>query len=86
MATRQSGIIRKGSEKNLQMTNILSNAVIPIDVRKGKVFQGSVIYVAAEVAVSQLLRTIMSAPRKSFAELTASTRYRSELWVALTPH
>ncbi len=53
------------------MTNILSNAIVPIDVRKGKVFQGSVIYVAAEVAVSQLLRTIMSAPRKSFAELTA---------------
>ena len=51
--------------------NVFRNAIDPINPQKPKVVQGTVIYVALEVAVSKLLRRIMSADTKSIIELTA---------------
>ena len=56
---------------NKTFTNIFSNAIAPLDFRKGKVVQGTALYVAAEVAVSKVLRKIMRADNKGFMELAA---------------
>ena len=56
---------------NKTFTNIFSNAIAPLDFRKGKVVQGTALYVAAEVAVSKVLRKIMRADNKGYMELVA---------------
>ena len=54
-----------------KMSNIFKNAILPLDFRKGKVVQGTVLYVAAEVLVAKVLRKIMKADNKSVMELAA---------------
>ena len=73
-----SGFFRSGGKDSNDkdypqktMTNIFNNAILPLDFRKGKVVQGTAIYVAAEVLVSKLLRKIMKADNKGWLELTA---------------
>ena len=65
----------KGSEDTdypaKKMSNIFKNAILPLDFRKGKVVQGTVLYVAAEVLVAKVLRKIMKADNKSVMELAA---------------
>ena len=51
--------------------NVVSNMLAPLDPRKPKVLQGSVTYVALEVAVSKLLRMVMGGDNKSYIELAA---------------
>ena len=51
--------------------NVVSNMLAPLDPRKPKVLQGSVTYVALEVAVSKLLRMVMGGDNKSYMELAA---------------
>ena len=53
------------------MSNIFKNAILPLDFRKGKVVQGTIVYVAAEVLVAKVLRKIMKADNKSIMELAA---------------
>ena len=48
--------------------NILSNAVLPFDFRKGSLVLGSAEYIAVEVLVSSIVRKFMKAP-KSFRDL-----------------
>ena len=70
----KSGIFRRPEhwdKKDDNVSSIVKNAVAQINPKKKKVLQGSVIYVALEVAVSKLLRTIMKADNKTIAELAA---------------
>ena len=70
----KSGIFRRPDnwdKKDDKVSSIVKNAIAPINPKKSKVLQGSVIYVALEVAVSKLLRTIMRADNKTIAELAA---------------
>ena len=73
-----SGFFRSGAKgsddaayPNKKMSNIFKNAILPLDFRKGKVVQGTVLYVAAEVLVAKVLRKIMKADNKSVMELAA---------------
>ena len=73
-----SGFFRSGGSKsddadfpNKKMSNIFKNAILPLDFRKGKVVQGTILYVAAEVLVAKVLRKIMKADTKSVMELAA---------------
>ena len=43
-----------------QAQNVLSNAIAPIDIRKGKQVVGAAEYVALEVAVSKIVRTVQT--------------------------
>ena len=43
--------------------NMLGNAILPFDIRKGKLVFGSIEYVAVEVLVSAIVRNFMKAPR-----------------------
>ena len=52
-----------------QAQNIFSNAILPFDVRKGKLEFGSIEYVAIEVLVSAIVRNFMKAPR-TWTDLT----------------
>ena len=67
----KSGIFRQPDawKGDTSFMNVFRNAVDPINPQKPKVVQGTVIYVALEVAISKLLRKIMSADSKSIAEL-----------------
>ena len=67
----KSGLFRNPDawKDDTSFMNVFRNAVDPINPQKPKVVQGTVIYVALEVAVSKLLRRIMSADNKSIAEL-----------------
>ena len=76
----KSGWFRSGDDStssdstdypNKTMSNIFKNAILPLDFRKGKVVQGTAVYVAAEVIVSKVLRRIMKADNKSIIELAA---------------
>jgi len=69
--SRPSGIVRTGNDPNMAPTNVFKNAIAPLDARVPGRLQGTAVYVAAEVAVSKLLRKIMSADSKGFMELTA---------------
>ena len=73
-----SGFFRSGGRAsddedfpNKKMSNIFKNAILPLDFRKGKVVQGTIVYVAAEVLVAKVLRRIMKADNKSIMELAA---------------
>ena len=73
-----SGWFRSGSKDsedadypNKTMSNIFKNAILPLDFRKGKVVQGTLVYVAAEVLVSKILRRVMKADNKTIMELAA---------------
>ena len=75
---QSSGFFRSGGKDSTnkdypesKMSNIFKNAILPLDFRKGKVVQGTLVYVAAEVLVSKLLRKIMKADNKGFMELAA---------------
>ena len=52
-------------------TNILVNAVQPVDVRKGSQVAGAAEYVAAEVLVSYFARYIFKMEKRSLMELAA---------------
>ena len=69
----KSGIFRQPEawKEDTKAANVIYNAVDQINPQKMKVVQGSVVYVALEVAVSKLLRRIMSADTKSLVELAA---------------
>ena len=74
----KSGFFRSGNKgsddqdyPNKKMSNIFKNAILPLDFRKGKVVQGTIVYVAAEVLVAKVLRKIMKADNKSIMELAA---------------
>ena len=76
--SEQSGFFRSGGKDsddkdypNQKMSNIFKNAILPLDFRKGKVVQGTLVYVAAEVLVSKVLRRIMKADNKTIMELAA---------------
>ena len=75
---KQSGFFRSGGKDSddadypqKKMSNIFQNAILPLDFRKGKVVQGTLVYVAAEVLVSKILRKLMKADNKSVMELAA---------------
>ena len=70
----KSGIFRQPTgydKKDDKVQNVLKNCVAQVNPQQKTVLQGSVIYVALEVAVSKLLRTIMGADTKTIAELAA---------------
>ena len=70
----KSGIFRRPKswdKKDQKIGSIFKNALAPVNPKKMKVLQGSIIYVALEVAVSKLLRTIMKADNKTIGELAA---------------
>ena len=52
-----------------QAQNVLSNAIAPIDFRKGKQVVGAAEYVALEVAVSKIVRTVLKMEHRGFLEL-----------------
>ena len=52
-----------------QVQNVVSNAVAPIDFRKGKQVVGAAEYVALEVAVSKIVRTVLKMEHRGFLEL-----------------
>ena len=52
-----------------QAQNVLSNAIAPIDIRKGKQVVGAAEYVALEVAVSKIVRTVLKMEHRGFLEL-----------------
>ena len=75
---KKSGFFRSGGKDSddkeypeKKMSNIFKNAILPLDFRKGKVVQGTAVYVAAEVLVSKILRRIMKADNKGWMELAA---------------
>ena len=75
---QSSGFFRSGGKDSddadypqKKMSNIFQNAILPLDFRKGKVVQGTLVYVAAEVLVSKVLRKLMKADNKGFMELAA---------------
>ena len=64
----KSGFFRSGGKDSddadypeKKMSNVFKNAILPLDFRKGKVVQGTLVYVTAEVLVSKILRKIMKA-------------------------
>ena len=52
-------------------TNILTNAIQPIDVRKGSQVAGAAEYVAAEVLVSYFARYLFKVEKRTLMELAA---------------
>ena len=52
-----------------QVQNVVSNAVAPIDFRKGKQVVGAAEYVALEVAVSKIVCTVLKMEHRGFLEL-----------------
>ena len=70
----KSGIIRTPANDppdSNSPVNVAMNSIAPLDPRTPKVLQGTVTYVALEVAVSKLLRMIMGGNNKSYMELAA---------------
>ncbi len=67
----KSGFVRRSDRQkdddSQKMSNIFKNAIRPIS--SGPQIKGTLTYVALEVAVSKLLRTIMKADNKTVAEL-----------------
>ena len=67
----KSGFVRRSAgqkaDDSQKMSNIFKNAIRPIS--SGPQIKGTLTYVALEVAVSKLLRTIMKADSKTVAEL-----------------
>ena len=58
-------------EEKEEFTNLVNNAVTPVDVRKFKQVLGSAEYVAAEVLVSYLARYIFKVEKRTVMELAA---------------
>ena len=54
-----------------QFTNILTNAVQPVDFRHGSQVAGAAEYVAAEVLVSYFARYIFKVEKRTLIELAA---------------
>ena len=52
-----------------QAQNVLSNAIAPVDFRKAKQLVGTVEYVAAEVLVSKVVRTVLKLENRGIFEL-----------------
>ena len=52
-----------------QVQNVLSNAIAPVDIRKGKQVVGAVEYVALEVAVSKIVRVMLKMEHRGILEL-----------------
>ena len=52
-----------------QVQNVLSNAIAPVDFRKGKQVVGAAEYVALEVAVSKIVRTVLKMENRGILEL-----------------
>lgn len=68
----KSGIFRTHksvAKEDKKPANIIKNALNTLNPMTPKVLQGSIIYVALEVAVSKVLRKIMRADTKSYTEL-----------------
>ena len=67
----KSGFVRRSDRQkdddSQKMSNIFKNAIRPIS--SGPQIKGTLTYVALEVAVSKLLRTIMKADNKTVTEL-----------------
>ncbi len=67
----KSGLLRRSAgqkaDKTQKLANVFKNAIRPVS--SGGAIKGSLVYVALEVAVSKLLRTIMGADTKSAMEL-----------------
>ena len=53
-----------------QVQNVISNGIAPVDFRKGKQLIGTVEYVAAEVLVSKIVRTVLKMENRGIWELT----------------
>ncbi len=70
-AEGKSGFLRRSAgqkaDKSQRLMAVLNNAIRPVS--SGGAIKGSLVYVALEVAVSKLLRTIMGADTKSAMEL-----------------
>ena len=49
--------------------NILSNAVIPLDFRRDRQLIGTAEYIAAEVLVSKIIRTVLKMEDRPITEL-----------------
>ena len=52
-----------------QVQNVISNGIAPVDFRKGKQLIGTVEYVAAEVLVSKIVRTVLRMENRGIFEL-----------------
>ena len=59
------------TEEKEEFTNLLNNAVTPVDVRKFSQILGSAEYVAAEVLVSYIARAVFKVEKRSVMELAA---------------
>ena len=60
-----------GGDDDETFTNILTNAIQPVDVRHGSQVAGAAEYVAAEVLVSYFARYLFKAQRRTLMELAA---------------
>jgi len=52
-----------------EYTNVLTNVITPVDPRRTDLLFGSLEYVAAEVVVAKIVRKIIKADTKGWAEL-----------------
>jgi len=52
-----------------QVTNVFSNAIAPVDFRKASQLVGTVEYVAVEVLVSKIVRSVLKMENRSIMEL-----------------
>ena len=52
-----------------QAQNVLSNAIAPVDFRKAKQLVGTVEFVAVEVLVSKIVRTVLRMENRGLMEL-----------------
>ena len=57
------------AEEKGEYTNVLKNVVVPFDPRRTKLLLGSLEYIAAEVVVAKIVRKIIKADTKGWAEL-----------------
>ena len=53
-----------------QVQNVISNGIAPVDFRKAKQLVGSVEYIAVEVLVSKIVRTVLRMENRGIWELT----------------
>ncbi len=68
-----------------QAQNVLSNAIAPVDFRKAKQLVGTVEYVAAEVLVSKIVRTVLRWRTGVFLNLPSFTYSAYHSWAGLRP-
>ena len=52
-----------------QAQNVLSNAIAPVDFRKAKQLVGTVEFVAVEVLVSKIVRTVLRMENRGLMDL-----------------